>query len=302
MAVKVDEKCKRCANRAMWVCLVGNVFLCVFKGIIGFMSGSLAVVADAVHSGADVLVSVVAIIAVYLGGKPPDRTHPYGHGKTEFIGGVFVGFLLLCGSACVVVSSVGHLLQKGPPIRPHFIALAAAAISILINESLFRWTICAARRVNSAAIEAEAWDNRSDAFSSMPVFLGVLGAQFGFHSLDPLAALFVGLLVGKIGFQLLSKNLQGLMDVPLDSEEISRIRELVVAVPGVKGIDYLRTRGMGRHYLADLQILVNPRTTVAKSNTIAREVRSALRREIKHLEDITIACKSYAEGQKDKTR
>ena len=302
MAIKVDEKCKRCANRAIWVCLAGNVLLFVLKGIIGFISGSLAVLADSLHSGADVLDSSITLIAIHLGKKPPDRTHPYGHGKTEFVAGAFIGIVLLIGTACIVVTSAGHLLRKVHYPQPHFIALAAAAISVLVNETLFRWTICAAKRVNSAAIEAEAWDNRSDAFSSMPVFLGVLGAQFGFSSLDPLAALFVGLLVGKIGFQLLSKNLHGLMDVPLHSEEISRIRELVVAVPGVKGIDYLRTRGMGRHYLADLQILVNARTTVEKSNAIAREVRSALRREIKHLEDITIACRGHSERQKEETK
>lgn len=302
MAVKVDEKCKRCADKAMWVCLAGNAFLCIFKGIIGVISGSLAVIADAVHSGADVLVSVIAIIAVHLARKPPDKTHPYGHGKTEFIGGVFVGMVLLIGAACIAVPSIGNLLRKVHQPAPHFIALAAAAISIAVNESLFRWTICAARCVNSAALEAEAWDNRSDAFSSIPVFLGVLGAQFGFRSLDPLAALFVGIVVGKIGFELLGKNLHGLMDMPLHSEEISRIRELTVAVPGVKGIGYLRTRGMGRHYLADMQILVNPRISVEKSNTIAREIRSALRQEIRHLEDITIACKSCTEGQKQETR
>jgi len=175
MSVCVEEKCKACANHAMWLCLGGNVFLCIFKGIVGFLSGSLAVVADALHSGADVLVSVVAIISVYLGRKPPDKTHPYGYGKTEFIGGVFTGIVLLCGSACVVVSSLGHLLQKHAPPKPHYVALAAAGLSILINELLFRWTICAARRVNSAALEAEGWDNRSDSFSSIPVFIGVGG-------------------------------------------------------------------------------------------------------------------------------
>ncbi|MHC4396159.1 MAG: cation diffusion facilitator family transporter [Planctomycetota bacterium] len=302
MVIKVDEKCKKCADKAMWVCLAGNIFLCVFKGIIGFISGSLAVVADAVHSGADVLVSVVAIITVYLAKKPADKSHPYGHGKTEFIGGVFVGIVLLVGAACIVVSSTGHLLRKYHQPPPHLIALAAAAISILINEMLFRWTICAARRVNSAALEAEGWDNRSDAFSSVPVFFGVLGAQFGFRSLDPLAALFVGILVGKIGFELLNKNLHGLMDMPLHSKEIKRIKELVVATPGVKDIGYLRTRGMGRHYLADLQILVNPKTTVEKSNAIAAKVRNALRREIKHLEDITIACKGDTRKQKPQTQ
>jgi len=299
MAMRVDERCKRCANRAIWACFWGNVFLCVFKGVVGVISGSLAVIADAVHSGADVLDSVVAMIAAHLGKKPPDKTHPYGYGKSEFIAGAFIGIVLLIGAACIVVTSVGYLLRRAPHPQPHFIALAAAAISIAVNEMLFRYAICAGRRVNSAAIKAEAWDNRADCMSSLPVFFGVLGAQFGFRSLDPLAALLVGILVGKVGFELLSKNLHGLMDIPLHSEEINRVRELVIAVPGVKGIGYLRTRGMGRHYLADLQILVNPRISVEKSNAIAREVRSALRREIRHLEDITIVCKSHVERQKE---
>ena len=282
--------------------LLGNVFLCIFKGVVGVIGGSLAVIADAVHSGADVLDSVVAMVAAHLGKKPPDRTHPYGHGKTEFIAGALIGIVLLIGASCIIVTSVGYLLRRVHQPPPHFIALAAAAISIAVNEMLFRYAICAGRRVNSAAIEAEAWDNRADAFSSVPVFFGVLGAQFGFRSLDPLAALLVGILVGKVGFELVGKNIHGLMDMPLHSEEISRIRELVVATPGVKDIGYLRTRGMGRHYLADLQILVNAKTTVEKSNAIASEVKSVLRREIKHLKDITIVCKPNTRRQKEETQ
>ena len=298
MVIKVDEKCRKCADRAMWFGLAGNIFLCVFKGIVGVLSGSLAVIADAIHSGADVLVSTVAIITVHLAKKPADKTHPYGHGKIEFIGGVSVGIILLIGASFIAVSAIGHLLKSSHQPPPHFIALAAAAISIAVNEALYRWIICAARKVNSAALEAEAWDNRSDAFSSIPVFFGVLGAQFGFRSLDPLAALFVGILVGKIAFELLSKNLHGLMDVPLHSREIKRIKELVIATSGVKAIDYLRTRGMGRHYMADMEILVNPRTTVKKSNSIAAEIKDVLQHEIKHLEDITIVCKAESEKVK----
>ena len=294
-----EQQCSKCADRAMWLCFAGNVFLCIFKGFIGFLSGSLAVVADAVHSGADVLVSIVAIITIHLAKRPPDKTHPYGHGKAEFIGGVFTGVVLLSGGACVIVYALGHLLQRTAPPKPHYIAVVAAGISILVNELLFRWTICAARRVNSAALEAEGWDNRSDCFSSIPVLIGVAGAQFGLESLDPLAALFVGVLVGKIGFQLLAKNLHGLMDVPLHSDEIDRIRKLVVAVEGVKGIEYLRTRGMGRYFLADLQILVNPQVTVEKGNAIADKIRDVIQREIEHLEDITIVCKPHIEGARE---
>lgn len=302
MRASVEPKCRKCAEHALHAYLLANVFLVIFKGAIGFFSGSLAVTADAIHSAADVLDSVITLIAVKLGKKPADKSHPYGHGKTEFIAGAFIGVVLLIGASAVIVVSVAHLVRSVPHPRPHFIALAAALVSIGINEMLFRRGICAARKVNSAAIEAEAWDNRADSLSSIPVFIGVLGAQFGFLSLDPLAALFVGILVGKIGFQLLNKNLQGLMDAPLHSEETSRIRELVVAVPGVRGIGYLRTRGVGRNYLADLQILVNARTTVGKSDAIAREVRSVLRRQVRHLEHVTVVCKPHSDGREEKAQ
>jgi cation diffusion facilitator family transporter len=258
------------------------------------------VVADAAHSGADVLDSTVTMIAIHLGRKPADRNHPYGHGKTEFVSGAFIGTVLLVGAALIVVHAISRLTQGGHQHQPHFIGLAAAAISIVVNEMMFRYARCAAKKVNSSALEAEAWDNRADCLSSLPVFFGVLGAQFGFRSLDTLAALLVGILVGKVGFELLSKNLHGLMDMPLEPEEIKRVRELVVAVPDVKGISYLRTRGLGRHYLADMQILISADTTVAKSNAIAAQIRNILRREIKHLKDITIVCKPYTAQQKKK--
>lgn len=299
MIREVDERCEKCGDRTLWVCFWGNLFLVVFKVTIGIISGSLAVLADALHSGADVLNSVVTMIAVRIAKKPADRTHPYGHGKTEFVGGVFVGIVLLGGASFIAVSSLGHLLRRSHLPAPHFIALGAAAISIAVNELMFRWTICAARHVNSTALEAEAYDNRGDSLSSVPVFFGVLGAQFGFRSLDPLAALFVGILVCKIGFELLSKNLHGLMDMPLSSQQLERIRELAVAVQGVEGIDCLRTRGLGRHYMADLQIFVNPKATVEKSDAIAAVVRSTLQREIQHLKDITIVCKAGTPGDEE---
>ncbi len=298
MAIKVDEKCKKCADHAILLCMCANIFLCAFKGFIGYFTGSLAVIADAAHSGADVLDAVIAMIATRIGNKPPDKNHPYGHGKTEFMGGLFIGVVLLTGASFIAINAITHLFRNVPQPPPHFIAIFAALTSIAVNEMLFRKASCAARHVNSAAIEAEAWDNRADCFSSMPVLFGVIGAQFGFTKLDPLAALFVGILVGKVGFELLSKNIHGLMDISLQPGQIKRIEELVIATPGVKSIDYLRTRGMGRHYMADMQILVSAKATVAKSNALVTEVRDVLQREIKHLEDITIVCKADTKEQK----
>ncbi|MFC1675468.1 cation diffusion facilitator family transporter [Planctomycetota bacterium] len=297
VTTKVNEKCKRCASQAILMCMCANIFLVAFKGIIGYFTGSLAVMADAVHSAADVMDAIVAMIATKIGDKPPDENHPYGYGKTEFMGGVFIGIVLFTGASFIAVNAISHLIRHTQQAPPHFIAVFAALVSIAINDMLYRNASCAAKKVNSAAIEAEALDNRGDCYSSMPVLFGVLGAQFGFTALDPLAALVVGILVGRIGFKLLSKNIHGLMDAPLHSKEVDRIKELVVTVPGVKDIGFIRTRGMGRHYSADMQVMLNSRTTVAKSNAIASEIKSLLQQEIKHLEDITVVCKPYINEQ-----
>lgn len=300
MAMKSDIQCKRCADQAAWLCLLGNILGCAIKGIIGVVSGSLALVADAIHSGADVLISIVTILAVYLGRRPPDKCHPYGHGKAEFVSGAFVGIVLFTGAAFIVVSALASIMSKATLHAPHFMALPAAAISIVLNELMFRYTHCAAKRVKSAGLEALAWDNRSDAISSTPVFLGLLGAQFGWLWLDPLAAVLVGVLVGKIGWQILAKNLGGLMDAALQHEETEHIKEAALAVSGVQGVGSLKTRSMGRNSFIDLEIFIDAKATVENGDSIARRVRSALRRKADCLGNITVSYKSDGAGKRRK--
>jgi len=299
MAVKVDEKCRICAHRASFYCLATHIFQVIFKGAIGLLTGSLALIADATYSMADVLCSIVSLVTTHFAEKPPDKKHPYGHGKMEFICGTFIGIVLFTLVAFIVVVSIAHLITVVPHPPPHFVALIAVAVSILINEMMFRCAMCPAKRVNSAAVEAEAWDSRSAGLSSVAVFVGVLGAQFGLVSLDPLAAILVGIFVAKISLELIYKNLTGLMDTSLHSDEINQIRELVITTPGVKSIGYLKTRAVGRRYTAEIQILVSPTVTVEESHIIVSRLKTTLRQRIEHLEDIVITCKPYVEELKE---
>lgn len=301
MAMKTEEQCRECGDNVIWVCLVANIFLVLFKGFIGVISGSLAVIADAVHSGADVLDSIIALIAIKIGKKPPDEDHPYGHGKSEFIGGAVIGVILAFGAAYIIVHAFDRLSGRGGPAAPpHWIALAAAIVSIITNELLFRHGTCAAKEMNSPAIEAEAWDNRADAISSIPVFIGVLGAQLGFPLLDPLAALLVGVFVGKMAYGLLISNLRGLMDRSLDSEQIDRIKQVALGVTGVKGLQDLKTRQMGRHHWVDLQVTVAAKTTLDQSNDISDEVRDTLLGKMRHLGGATVVTRTQPQRkQKD---
>jgi cation diffusion facilitator family transporter len=285
------------------MCLVGNSALVVFKGTVGLLTGSMAIVADACHSGVDAVCAVAALVTIYLGKKPVDKSRAYGYGKTEFAGGALSDTVLICVASYIAISSLSLLTSSDPLRPPHYIAMGAAIVSILTNEMLHHHALCVGTRVNSSVIEALAWDNRADALLSIPVFLGVLGAQLGYPALDPLAALLLAVLLGTKGFISLRRNVQGLMDLlPLESTEVGRMRELTAAVPGVKGIGYLKTRAMGRQYLADMEILVDPTESVEKSHRIAGEVRDVVRREIRLLGDVAIVCRPYAEGQENEAR
>ncbi len=297
--MKVPKECWACADRIIWISVGTTTFLAATKAFIGVWSGSMALVADAIHSAADVLNSVVTLIAVYVGKQPPDRRHPYGHGKSEFIAGALIGTVLLFGSAYILVSAATRLFGTTRYPAPHFVAMLAAAISIAVNEAMYRYGSCAAAEVNSSAIEAEAWDNRSDAISSMPVFFGVLGAQLGLTWLDPLVAVFIGFIVGKVGYGLLNKNLKGLMDGAIGTEDLDIVRQTAMAVPGVKGITYLRTRGMGRRAMVELQVLVNADTRIEKSDRITAEIRSALRRKMAYVGMVTVTFKSHKAREKE---
>lgn len=300
--MKSKEECKRCADKAAFVVMAGNTFLCLFKLTLGILANSHAVVADAMHSGADVINAIITAFSLRISNKPADREHPYGHEKTEFLAGSFVGCVLVIGAAIIMVTSVGHLLNKNAVQRPHIMALVAAVVSIMVNELMFFYTRCAASRTNSSGLQALAWDNQSDAISSIPVFLGVLGAQLGFPSLDPLAALVVGVLVGKIGWEILAKNIGGLMDSPIDGTSCGQIRKAVLAVSGVSDIDHFRTRGMGRHYHLDLEIIVNAQSTVEETGSIVSEVKRCVRLAVDKVDSITVTCESEATSHPSESR
>ncbi|MBI3039705.1 cation transporter [bacterium] len=286
-----SESCKKCAIRIQHFSLLGNIFLALFKGIAGIITGSLGLIADATHSSADVLNSFVVLLAVNISVIPPDQNHPYGHGKVENICGLFVGVILFFGAYVIIDSSVDQLIMGVSPQIPHPIGLLVSIISIIANEVVYSLEICAAKAVNSPAIEADALENRMDAIATAAVFLGLLGAQFGYPWLDATAALFVGIITGPIAWSLVSKNIAGLMDSGSPPDQVDLIEKLVLSDPDVKGAGYIKTRYAGRHLLIDLEILVRRNTSISKSDEISERIKESLKSNIEHVGAITIVCK-----------
>ena len=156
---------------------------------VGVTSGSKALIADALHSAANIITAFAIILSQKVSSRPADNRFHYGYGKVEFIAAGAISLLIILGAIALIMVSIKHLMQ-GSRTTPHFSALLMALISIGANEMMFRYMHCAGTQLKSQTILASAWANRADCFSSIAVIIGVVGGSLGFRHMDPIAALF----------------------------------------------------------------------------------------------------------------
>src|SRR5690625_1562099 len=163
---------------ATWVGIIVNIFLAIIKAIGGIVSGSRALIADALHSTTDIIGSVVILFAVKIANKPPDEEHPYGHGKAENIASIIVALLLIIVGVEISISSIKVFFGETPS-SPGLIALIIIIISIVIKEALFHYKYYLGKKYQSTALISEAWHHRSDSLSSFAALLGIVAAMVG---------------------------------------------------------------------------------------------------------------------------
>ena len=267
--------CGQCRNEVVWWAVTVNICQMVFKGSLGMITGSAALVADAFHSAADVIASSVTIISLKISQKPADEDHAYGYGKIQFISSSIVGLILISGATMILVNSLGSI-TAGSYDAPSRLALFGALVSISTNEIMFHYQGCVAKELNSPAILANAWDNRSDALTSIGVTIGILFATFGYPIADPLAAVAMSLLVMKIGLELNVEAIRGLMDSLPDRDDLGTIYKTVKATPGVLAIVYLRARTMGETLHVDLNVRVDGKLRVYEGDLIVEVLKTKI--------------------------
>ncbi|MBF0138446.1 MAG: magnetosome biogenesis CDF transporter MamB [Magnetococcus sp. DMHC-1] len=281
------ERCKSCYHEHVWYSIANNVFLVLYKGILGVLTGCQALIADAFHSSADLLASIITLFSLQISEKPPDADHHYGHGKIQFLSSSIVGLILLGGGIFLLINAVTSIMT-GEYAQPDSFALLGAAVSVAMNELLFRYQSCVGRENNSPAIMANAWDNRSDAFSSMAVLLGISLATFGLPIADPLAALGVSLVVAKIGMDLILEAIDGLMDASLGMDELKAIHNVINKVPGIQGVSYMRGRTMGDRLHVEVDVLVPETLKVYEGDLIVDLLRQRIMDEVEHMGELEI--------------
>ena len=262
---------------------VVNVILLLFKFVAGILGHSAAMVADAVHSLSDFVTDVIVIVFVHISGKPKDKSHDYGHGKYETLAMTIIGLALLAVAIGIVYSGLmkiidwmsGHELQA-----PGMLALWAALLSVVLKEGVYRYSMREARKLQSQAVEANAWHHRSDALSSIGTAIGIGGAIFleqRWTVLDPIASVVVGLFIIKVAIFLLRDGIGDLMEQSLPAEVETEILQLAASVDGVCEPHDLRTRRIGNHYAIELHILMDGNITLCEAHDKASEVEDLLR-------------------------
>ncbi len=256
-----------------WVSVVVNIILTVAQAVIGIFAHSQALVADAIHSFSDLLSDFVVLVANKHSQKAPDADHQYGHLRFETAASLVLGVLLLAVGAGMLWSAFNKLQTPEAIGKVHYAALIAAGLTLIFKELLFRYLLRVGERVRSSMLIANAWHARSDAASSLVVLVGIGANLLGLPIADPLAALIVGLMIGRMGWQFFHNAFSDLMDRSVDDETEQRIRDHLLATPGVYGLHDLKTRKMGDMIWVEVDLEMDACLTIAQGHDIAVEAR-----------------------------
>ncbi len=260
-------------QRSTGVSIGVNLGLTVTQVTAGLVAGSQGLVSDGLHSLSDLAADFVVLAAARHSGKAADEDHPYGHHRYENAASLALGLLLLLVGVGMAWSAIGKLQDPDAIAPVHLLALWVALGALVVKEVLFRYLLAVAERVKSSLLVANAWHARSDAASSLVVAVGIGGNLLGLPLLDPIAALIVGLMVGRMGVKFAWVAIHDLTDRAATEEEIRSIREEILATPGILGLHDLHTRKAGDLLLVDAHLEVDGDLSVREGHDIAFEAR-----------------------------
>lgn len=279
---------------ATWVGIIINTLLAIVKAIGGILSGSRALIADALHSTTDIIGSVVILFAVKIANKPPDEEHPYGHGKAENIASIIVALLLIVVGIEISISSI-KVFFGDIPQAPGQIAIYILIGAIVVKELLFYYKLVLGKKYNSTALISEAWHHRSDSLSSLAALIGVglamIGERFEIAGLiygDAIAGIIVSVIVIKVGYDLAKDSANVVLEQVLDQDAIQKYIETVHRVDGVIEINELLARTHGRYIIIDIKLSVDPNISVKAGHDIAHLTKSSLIEQHTEVEDVLV--------------
>ncbi|MCQ8903492.1 MAG: cation diffusion facilitator family transporter [Methanothrix sp.] len=270
-------------GRAARLSVIACSFLVALKLTVGLMIGSVSIISEAAHSAVDLIAALLAFLSVRIAGRPADDDHPFGHGKMENISGT-VEALLIFLAAYWILSEAWSKILNPMEIETVWLGAGVMLVSAIVNALVSRRLFSAGRETESIALEADAWHLRTDVYTSLGVMLGLAAIWIGerisldLRILDPLAAIFVSLLILKAALHLTINSARDLLDSSLPEDEKALIKEKIVSMkPEVRGFHAFRTRRSGSYRFAEFHILVDSDMTVEESHQLTDILKEAIR-------------------------
>ncbi|MCX7934909.1 MAG: cation diffusion facilitator family transporter [Planctomycetota bacterium] len=275
-------------NTAAAISVVSNTGLVLLKFAAGVLSGSLSLISEAIHSGVDLIAALVAWYAVRAAARPPDRRHPYGHGKIENISGTLEAILIFVAAGIIIAEAVHKLIE--PAALSHLgWGLAVMIFSALVNFAVSQWLFRVAEATDSVALKADAWHLRTDVYTSVGVCVslgliiaaGHLWPEKNFVWIDPACAIIVALLIVRAAYDLWREAAGDILDVSLPAAEVEKIQECLRAqAPAVRGFHDLRTRKAGAQRFVEMHILVERHLNIEEAHKLTHRIRDLIKAQL----------------------
>ena len=285
-------------NRLSRIGIIGNILLSAFKLFAGLAGKSGAMVSDAVHSLSDVFATLIAFIGVKLSQRSADARHPYGHERIECVASLVLGIILAVTGLGIGWAGVQKLVggNYSQLAVPTALPLIAAAVSIVVKEGMYWYTMYYAKKLDSAAFVADAWHHRSDALSSVGSFLGIGAAKLGFPIMDPIASVVICLFILKVAYDITKDSLRKMLDTSCSRDTEKEMRDFIAAQEGVEQLDLLQTRLFGNKVYMDVEISVERDSSLLEAHDIAERVHAAVEHQFPNVKHVMIHVNPGAEA------
>lgn len=274
------------------IALIGmlvNVVLAAAKISAGLFGNSYVLIADGIESTLDIVGSAVIWGGLKFAARPPDETHPYGHGKAEPLAAAVVAMGVLLASIGLAVQSVREIFV--PHHGPAPFTLVVLVVVVIVKEFLYRFVMRLGKDVESTAVKTDAWHHRADALTSIAAFIGISFALIGgekWYSADDWAALFACAVIATNGWRLLFPALHEMLDTAPRGEIVAKIQEAAASVEGVMNVEKCLVRKMGISFYADLHVGVDGSISVTEGHDIAHRVKDAIKETDARIADVLV--------------
>jgi cation diffusion facilitator family transporter len=282
------------AIKTTWLSMIGNALLAAIKWLAGYFGNSYALIADAIESTTDIFSSLIVLLGLKYSSRPPDKNHPYGHGRAETLVTFLVVGFLITSATVIIYESIGNIGRPHDLPRPY--TLVVLGLIIVWKEISYRFVIRKSKETNSSSLKADAWHHRSDAITSLAAFIGISIALLlgkGYESADDWAAIASSLFIYYNSWLIFRPALGEIMDEHLYEDLVEEIRKMALTVEGIRGTEKCFIRKAGMKYHVDLHALVDAEISVREGHDIAHRLKDRLNQEIPDLGNVLIHIEPY---------